>query len=61
MAPAMPCKTFKSKFACILEASESTRMRMEKSLPKYHEDHVAGKGDTSLQHYNLVHKLIPMP
>ena len=44
MAPAMPCKTckkskhgqtrsktneFKSKFACILEASESTRLRVE--------------------------------
>ena len=56
MAPAMPCKTckkskhgdtrgktnvFKSRFACILEASESTRMRMEESLPKYHEDHIA--------------------
>ena len=76
MAPAMPCKTckknkhgetrsksndFKSKFACILEASESTRMRMEESLPKYHEDHIAGKGDNSLQHYILVHKFIPMP
>ena len=49
MAPAMPCKTckknkhgetrsktndLKSKFACILEASESTRMRMEETLPK---------------------------
>ena len=59
MAPVMPCKTckkskhgetrgktndFKSKFACILEASESTRMRMEESLPNYHEDHIAGKG-----------------
>ena len=66
MAPAMRCKTckksktgeircktddFKSKFACILEASESTRMRMEESLPKYHEDHIAGKGDNSLQYY----------
>ena len=76
MAPAMPCKTckknkhaetrsktndFKTKFACILEASESTTMRMEESLPKYHEDHIAGKGNSSLQHYNLVHKLIPMP
>ena len=50
---------FKSKLACILEASESTRM--EESLPNYHEDHVAGKGDNSLQHYNLVHKFIPMP
>ena len=46
---------FKSKFACILEASESTRMRMEESLPNDHE------GDNSLQHYNLVHKFIPMP
>ena len=36
-------------------------MRMEESLPKYHEDHIAGKGDNSLQHYNLVHKFIPMP
>ena len=51
---------FKSKFACILEASESTRVRMEASLPKYHEDHIAGKGDNSLQHYYLVHKLMPM-
>ena len=76
MAPAMPCKMsknsqnwvtrgksndFKSKFACILEASESTRLRMEESPPNYHEDHIAGKGDNSLQHHNLVHKFIPMP
>ena len=52
---------FKSKFACILEASESTRMRIEESLPKYHEDHIARKEDNSLQHYNLVQKFIPMP
>ena len=51
---------FKTKFACILEASESTRLRMEESLPNYHEDHIAGKSDNSLQHYNLVHKFIPM-
>ena len=64
MAPAMPCKTskknkhgetrsktndFKFKFACILEASESTRTRMEESLPKYHEDHIAGKGDEFIE------------
>ena len=24
-------------------------------------DHIAGKGENSLQHYNLVHKFIPMP
>ena len=51
----------KSKLACILEASESTRLRMGDSLPNHHEDHIAGKGDSSLQHYNLVHKFIPMP
>ena len=52
---------FKSKFACILKASESTRLRMEESLRNYHEDHVAGKGDKSVQHNKLVHKFIPMP
>ena len=52
---------FKSKCAYILEASESTRLRMGESLPNHHEDHIAGKGSNSLQHYNLVHKLIPMP
>ena len=31
------------------------------SLPNHHEDHIAGKGDNSLKHYNLVHKFIPMP
>ena len=76
MAPPMPCKTckknkhgetlsktndFQSKLACILEAGESTRMRVEETLPKYHEDHIAGKGDNSLQHYNMVQKIILMP
>ena len=36
-------------------------MRMEESLPNYHEDHIAGRGDNSLQHYNLVHEFILMP
>ena len=72
VAPAMPCKIMKicgngvtdknkTKLACILEASESTRLRMGESLPNHHKDHIAGKGDNSLQHYNLVHKFIPMP
>ena len=58
---ARPIDDCKCKVECILEASESTRMHMEASLPKYHEDHIAGRGDNSLQHYNLVHKFIPMP
>ena len=51
----------KTKLACILEASESTRLHMGESLPTHHEDHIAGKGDNSLQHCNLVHKFNPMP
>ena len=51
----------KTRLACFLEADESTRLRMGESLPSHHEDHIAGKGDNSKQHYNLVHKFIPMP
>ena len=43
-----------------MDASESTRLRMEDSLPNHHEDHIAGKEDNSLQHNNLVHKFIPV-
>ena len=34
---------------------------MGNSIPPNHEDHIAGKGENSLQHHNLVHKFIPMP
>ena len=51
----------KTKLACVLEADESTRMRLGNSIPHYHQDHIAGKGENSSQHYNLVHKFIPMP
>ena len=50
----------KSKFACIVEANESTRMRSEGTLQQNHENHIAGKGSNSLNHYNLVHKFNPM-
>ena len=36
-------------------------MRMGNSIPNYHQDHIAGKKENSLQHCNLVHKFIPMP
>ena len=45
---------------CILEVSESTRLRLGEFLPNHREDHIAGKGDKSLQHYNLVHKFMPV-
>ena len=56
VAPSMSCKIVKNcgsdgsnkintKLACILEADESTRMRMGNSMPHYHQDNIAGKGD----------------
>ena len=45
----------------VWDADESTRMRMGNSMPHYHQDHIAGKRENSLQHYNLVHNFIPMP
>ena len=63
MAPAVPCEIMKKKststasnkietrLACILEGSESTRLRMGETLPNHHEDHIAGKGNNSLQHF----------
>ena len=66
-APAIPCKIMKNcesgasnkiktRLAYILEASEFSRLRIGESLPTHHEDHIAGRGDNSLQYYNLVHK-----
>ena len=75
MPAAMPCKTslcrssretcraiggHKTKFACIVEADESMRIRLEGAPHRYHADHIAGKGMNS-SHYNLVHKFIPLP
>ena len=34
---------------------------MGNSIPHHHEDHIAGEGENSLQHYNLVYKFIPTP
>ena len=50
----------KSKHACIVEAHESTRTCLERTLPKDPEDRIAGKGFNSLSHSNLVHKFIFM-
>ena len=42
----------KQDLRVVLEADESTRLRMGESLPNHHEDHIAGKGHNSLQLYN---------
>ena len=43
----------KTKHACIVEAHEATGKLLESSLPKIHEDHIAGKGHHSMSHYDL--------
>ena len=45
-----PTRFQKTKHACNVEAHEPTRQRLESSLPKDHEDHIAGKGHTSMSH-----------
>ena len=75
MPAAMPCKIpikssgethrsigkRKTKYACVVDADESTRPRLEGAVHKHHQDHLTEKGMNSLNHYNLVHKFIPMP
>ena len=75
MPTAMPCKTpinsrgetcrsigkSNTKYACIVDADESTRPRLEGAGHKPHQDHITPKGMNPLNHYSLVHKFIPMP
>ena len=75
MPAAIPCKTqvncrgeacrriarHKTNYACIVDADESMRKRLERVPQRYHEGHIAAKRINSLSLYNLVHKFIPMP
>ena len=75
MPSAMLCKTpisgrsetcrsigkHKTKYACVVEADESMRVRLEGVPKRYHEDHIAAKGIISLSRQNLVQEFIPMP
>ena len=49
-----PNNVSKTKKACVVESLEYTRQRVEPSLLKGHVDHIAGKGHTSMNHYNFV-------
>ena len=49
-----PSKVPKTKYACAVESHESTRQRVGSSPQKGHVDHIARKGHTSMNHYNLV-------
>ena len=75
MPAAMPCKIQmkssgethrnigkrKTKYACVVDADESTRPRLEGAGHKPHQDHISAKGTISFTYYSLLHKFIPMP
>ena len=75
MPAAMPCKIpmkssgekhrnvgkGKTIYACIVDADESTRPRLEAAGHKPHQNHITAKGTNSITHCSLVHKVIPMP
>ena len=49
----------KSKFACIFGSQWIYETAYGKfSIKLYHQYHIAGKGENSLQHYNLVHNFL---
>ena len=50
----------KTEYACIVEAHESTRKRLESTLPRNDDGHIAEKEFYSLMHHNLVEQFIPM-
>ena len=54
-------EVLKTKYGCIVESDESTRQRVEPSMPKLHEDHIADKGINSINRYNLVQKFVLVP
>ena len=51
----------KIKYARVVQAHESTRKRLESTLPRNHEDHIAERGFNSLTRYNLVNKFSDAP
>ena len=54
-------KIQKTNHARTVPAHETTRKRLEPTLPKDHDDHRAERGYSSIGHCNLVHKFVPTP
>ena len=50
----------KTKYACLVDADESTRPRLEGAGHTLQQDHITAKGTNSTTQYSLVHKFIPM-
>ena len=51
----------KTKYACVVDADESTRPRLEAAGHKPHQDHITAEGTNSMTHDRHVHKFMPMP
>ena len=51
----------KTKYACVVDADENTRPRLEGAGHKLHQDHITAKGMNSVTQCSLVHKWISMP
>ena len=51
----------RTKYACVVDADESTRQRPDGAGHKPRQDHITAKGTNSMTHYSLVRKFIPMP
>ena len=51
----------KTKYACLVDADESTRPRLEGAGHTLHQDHTTEKGMNSMNPYGLIHKFIQMP
>ena len=56
-----PTTIQKTKHTRTVPAHQTTRKRLEPTLPKDHDDHRAEKGYNSISHCNLVHKFVPTP
>ena len=48
----------KTKYACLVDADESTRPRLERAGHTLHQDHITEKGMNSMIPYGLIHKFL---
>ena len=51
----------RTRFACVVDADESTRPRVQGAVHISHQAHITAKGMNSMTHNSLVRKFIPMP
>ena len=50
-----------TQYACVVNADESTRLRLEGAVRGHHQDHITEKGTNSMNYNSLVRKFILMP